>query len=454
MKSAAKLGLLLTGALVMTTGTGCSFMGLKGSSAEVAPVTNVKSADRAAKKAGKFLDKGDAARGLAYAEAAVEAAPASADMRLLLGRAYLANGRFLSAERSYIDAIELGGATPRNVISLALARIGQGKVGQATSLLNTYRADLPVADYGLAMALAGEADISVNVLTDAIRTSSADARTRQNLALAYALAGNWKGAKIMALQDLAEPQAQQRIAEWALIARPGAYQERVASILDVTPQADPGQPERLALNAAAAPVSAEAVAPEAMTAEPAELAAVGPAPAAGSRSTFDPEQNRVEESKSVRRADVPASTAAAKPAASPVNPVETAAKVEKPAVSAPAKPRQVAMVDSKSVEAPEPKRARSMPSGTHLVQLGAFSTPQNARAAWDKLSARHKGLGSFQSASSMVTINGKTLYRLAAVGFGNESSAKSFCSQIKAERGACIVRSFDRGASANRLASR
>ena len=108
-----------------------------------------------AKKADHALSKGEHDRALGFAERAVSADPENRDCRALLARVYMAKGRFASAERTLMDVMELGQADPRTVISLALARIAQGKVESAALLVDAHRSLLPVSDYGLTLALAG-----------------------------------------------------------------------------------------------------------------------------------------------------------------------------------------------------------------------------------------------------------------------------------------------------------
>ena len=82
-----------------------------------------------------------------------------------------------------MDVMELGQIDPRTVVSLALARIAQGNVDSAISLVEANRSIVPASDYGLTLALAGQSGRAVEVLSDAIRADNASARTRQNLAL-------------------------------------------------------------------------------------------------------------------------------------------------------------------------------------------------------------------------------------------------------------------------------
>jgi D-alanyl-D-alanine carboxypeptidase len=377
-----------------------------------------------AKKAEKALAKGKSERALTYAELAVEADMQNRDYRSLLARIYMSQGRFVAAERTLMDVMELGQVDPRTVISLSLARIAQGNVDSAISLVEANRSILPVSDYALTLALAGRSGDAVAVLTDAIRTDNATARTRQNLALAYALDGRWRDARVMASQDMAQTQVNERITEWAQYARPEAYTQRVAGLLKVQPNlADTGQPVRLALNSVApvglaqadiAPVPAE-IAPVAPTVE---LAAIGAAPVADSAgfAAVDTE---------VRMAETAA--------VAPVFEAPLIKATEGPAKTASAAPVKLALADI-----PSSKPAASR--GTHVVQLGAFNNAAVANDAWAKLTKRHGLLSGYQPAKTTVTVNGRKFVRLSAAGFGNAGSANAVCSQIKTQGGACFVR--------------
>jgi len=381
-----------------------------------------------AKKSEQALAKGKHDRALSYAELAVGAELQNRDYRALLARIYMAKGRFASAERTLMDVMELGQVDPRTVISLALTRIAQGNVDSAVMLVDANRSILPVSDYGLTLALAGRSADAIGILTDAVRTDSATSRTRQNLALAYALEGRWRDARIMASQDMSQDNVNERIAEWAQFVRPGAHMLRVAGLLKVRPDmSDTGQPAALALNGAAPVGLAQAelapveMAPsaDAPSAPAVELAAVGPAPTSDSVG-FAAVENDVKLADSV--VSVPA--------------------YEAPLIKAsegPAKTEVVMPVKLALADVPVSRRAGV--SGSHLVQLGAFSSTANAQAAWNKYAKRFGILNGFESASSTVTVNGKKLVRLAAMGFGNIATANAACTQIKAQGGTCFVRS-------------
>lgn len=81
----------------------------------------------------------------------------------------------------------------------------------------------------------------------------------------------------------------------------------------------------------------------------------------------------------------------------------------------------------------------SLPVGTRLAQLGAYDTPDIARAEWDRLYGR---FGEYMDGKQRViqeaSSGGRTFYRLRAAGFDDLSEARHFCSVLVAERADCI----------------
>ena len=417
-------------------------VGLSGCSTGMSGDTRSASAahDRHAASAEKALQRGDALGAIAAAEEAVARNPGDPGNRALLGQAYLAAGRFASAERSFADVIELDGADARSVIGLALARTALGKPDMARETLNAHRAILPAADYGLAIALAGDSATGVDVLTQAIRQSDDSPRTRQNLALAYALGGQWKDAQLMAARDAAPDQVLASLADWARIARPGAYQARVASLLKVTPDlADPGQPVRLALRPAEPammPVETAEAAP-AVPAYNAALPATGPAVAVDDGAPLAP----------VAEADtriVPVALPASMPS-TPAQPVaESAVRLAALAGPAPLLSRQPTRPVRQPAVAAKPKAAATksvakFAAGTSAVQLGAFESEAVARAAWQRLSKKFGALSGLKSSTAKAVVNGKTFYRLAAVNLAR-ADATRLCGALKTSGRDCFVR--------------
>ncbi|RZW02548.1 MAG: SPOR domain-containing protein, partial [Rhodobacteraceae bacterium] len=81
----------------------------------------------------------------------------------------------------------------------------------------------------------------------------------------------------------------------------------------------------------------------------------------------------------------------------------------------------------------------SIPSGTRLVQLGAFGSEDIARAEWDKATAR---FGNYMTGKERVVqeaqTGGRTFYRLRAMGFSNLADARRFCSVLVSDGANCI----------------
>src|SRR3546814_2635418 len=86
-------------------------------------------------------------------------------------------------------------------VGQAVARVAQGDRAGARAALAEVR-NAPADDYGLALALAGDTARAVEVLEPAARGMRGTSRTRQNLALAYALDGQWAKARTVAAQDV------------------------------------------------------------------------------------------------------------------------------------------------------------------------------------------------------------------------------------------------------------
>lgn len=373
--------------------------------------------DKYASSAQSALAKGTTTAAIDNAEKAVLADPRNAAYRVLLGNAYLKAGRFESARQAYDESMELGEDTSRTALSLALADIALGRHAEAIDTLNSYRDSIAASDYGLAVALAGQPQQGALVLAQALRGGENTAKVRQNLALAYALSGQWREARAMAAQDVPADQLGDRMEQWALMGYSERTRDRVANLLGVPLRGDSGQPQALAL--ANFPASKQMAAEAATRAEPAAAApalaeaAVKELPATETAAPAPWLADSSSQSQQTQLAliDVPASQPYARPAAAPARKVAAAAKP----VAAPAK------------------------AGTHLVQLGSFSTPEGARRAWRHYTARNPSLKGFSNVTTQVSVNGKQFWRVQAAGFGGYASASSMCGSVKARGGACLV---------------
>ncbi|MCL6740359.1 tetratricopeptide repeat protein [Sphingomonas sp. RB56-2] len=387
-----------------------------------------------ATKAQMALATNDVATAISLAERAVENSPRDAGFRALLGNCYLAAGRFASAEAAFKDSLTLVAQQPQIILKLALVEIAQGKNDEAKYLLAQAQGVLDVADVGLALALAGDPQNAIAVLDPAARAVGADSRTRQNLALAHALAGNWEQAKIVAGQDVPGDQLDARIQQWMALAKPARASDQVAAFIGIQPVAsDPGQPVRLALNqvenvrqAAAEPIgdvpqgltSTATVelppAPEPQ-AEPVVLASAEPAPVADvvPAAMIEP---------------TPAPVAAAMPA--------PAISEARPALS-PAAVRLSDPVPSlRKASAPRLAKGKSRA----VVQIGAYSSRDRINAAWSKATGKHASLKRFVPVTARFTASSGTFYRLAVKGFDSDREAVSLCNSLKRAGASCFVR--------------
>lgn len=413
-------------ALVLGTATiGYSVAGQATAPAAMSEAKAIAFAADAASRASKAMAKKRADRALAFAEAAVAARPTNADYRMLLGQVYLAAGRFQSAETSFADALTLDPNRERAALNLALSHVALGKQAAAKSTLAEYREKLAAADYGLATALAGDPGEAVRVLEAAARGPGADAKTRQNLALAYALNGQWTNAKVLAVQDLSPAEADVRLVQWASFAKPTGSYDQVASLLNVRPVADAGQPTRLALvpsNSQVASIAVPLAAPAAVVALPeptpptpvAEIAQIDPTPVADTaQPAFETAPTAV-----IVKAPVEAKSKPIVPRFAPV--IRASATPIKRAAFTPAVPMRKA-------------------SGRFVVQLGAFSTASVAERAWDRAAGRF-GLASYDVVKGTARVRSANLVRLSIAGFDIRSDADRLCGKIRSSGGVCFVR--------------
>lgn len=415
--------LAVTTALATSVLAGCS-------------TTAAPRADMSAGKAQTALAKGKTDQALSHAEAAVLAEPRNPAYRAMLGATYMEAGRFQSAVTSFSDARTLGDDSPRTALSLALAQIAAGDSRSAHTLLNDYRDDLDPADLGLALALAGDANQGVHIMSNAIRGGHNDAKTRQNLAYAFALKGDWRSARVMAAEDVPGDQINNRIAEWASTIAPEDFHRRVAKLLEVPVVGDIGQPAQLALAntpstqqmvadaAAELPVAAPETAPVMAAASPARelppLASYSPAPQAA-------------------KTPAPRPVAAPAPASAEARPANfgEAFAVATPSAAAPAAPRAV----SQPVVQKTPVRTAArgpVKRGDHMIQLGSFSTREQAQRAIGVYAKRYANLDQYDMVISQARVNGKTYWRVAAGDMG-KSEARSMCSGVKARGYGCIA---------------
>ncbi|MCJ8157558.1 SPOR domain-containing protein [Sphingomonas sp. LaA6.9] len=373
------------------------------------------SAADAAAAAGNALRVRDFDTAIAEAERAVSMSPREPAYRALLGHAYLQGGRLISAETAFGDTLALDPANGRATLSLTLVQIALGKRDLALETLRGAQGSIADADRGLALALAGETSAGLDMLESTARGEGASAKTRQNLALAHALAGNWGRARVIAAQDISPADLNQRMAGWVRFAQPENSWDQVATLLGIAPIEDSGQPARLALApipvseqayAAAAPV-APASEPEANP-EPIRVA-VSDAEGTLRQITFAPRQEIVQ----------------ALPAG---------------AVRADRRP-----VKQAAVSVPAPRAAEG---GRYVVQIGAYSSASRAEAAWNSSVSRFGELSSYRPVGDTYQLNGAAVHRVALGGFESRGDAERVCGRVKAKGGSCFVRAYGNGTPA------
>ena len=367
------------------------------------------------------IGSGDYTSAVDLAERAAESSPQDAGIRGLLGNAYFGAGRFASAEAAYNDSLALAPAQPQIILKRVLVQIAQGKNGEAVAALQAAQGMIDPADYGLALALAGQPYDAVQVLETAARAQGADSRVRQNLALAHALAGDWAAARTIAAQDLSADLVDARVQQWMALAKPAHAYDQVAALVGVSPAAaDPGQPVRLAL------VQSDT-----------RVVQAAPAPA--------PVQ--VAEAANVPTYESPVSQPdALAPAPAPEVPAIREAVASAAAIS-PEAPAAYAMASNfvpkpKPAKAKKPSAARpGLGSAKGVVQLGAFSSEERVSLAWDKLTRRFPTLRNYSPVSARFDGPRGTVYRLSIRGFANQQEAILRCQLLRGKGGSCFVRS-------------
>ncbi|MDQ3140274.1 MAG: tetratricopeptide repeat protein [Pseudomonadota bacterium] len=412
------IGLALTGCATGTTAQRSSFATPSTAPRDIAASASYEAAQRQA-QSGNLVDA------LRHAENAVAKSPRDAGYRMLLSDLYLKQGRFASAETAFGDVLTLDPGNSRAMLNLALAEIALGKNYAAVVRLDRLAQTEAPGDVGLAYALAGQPDRAVQMLETAARSEGADGRVRQNLALAYALTGDWQKARVTAAQDLSPADLPARMEQWATFAQPQTSFDQIARLLGVTPADDSGQPVRLALN----PVIAEPVAVA-----------------------------RVEEAVApvaVAVAEVPAYQAPAKEIVETVDyaaAVETLVTQETVAVPVPV----VRAIAPTFVAASVPFKAapRTTGSSRYIVQLGAYASAANVDRAWTQAQKRYGFGDGHAPLRATVTLPGKGIvHRLSVAGYASRGEASQSCQSIKAKGGACFVRTVS-GDAPIRIAAR
>jgi hypothetical protein len=77
--------------------------------------------------------------------------------------------------------------------------------------------------------------------------------------------------------------------------------------------------------------------------------------------------------------------------------------------------------------------------GSRLVQLGAFDTPEQARAAWGEIARRFGPIMADKDrVLQQAEAGGRSFWRLRAGGFDDLGEARRFCAALVADQADCI----------------
>ena len=343
---------------------------------------------------------------------------------------------------------------PQVVLKLALVEIAQGKNAEALSVCSTaaprrarsrpttaWRSRLPVSRTK-----------PFDVLETAARAQGADSRVRQNLALAYALSGDWTNARTIAAQDVPADQLDARIQQWMQLAkpatavRPGRGADRRHAGGRRSGPAGPPRAEqgRHALAAGRAgrrqlrSRSAVQVAAGRAAAAAASIAAAGAASrrvalAAARRSSGA----RRRRSIAARRRSAPEAPAA----------FAAMAVQRSPPARQAARPRRAA------APASAPPRIARTGNATPVVQLGAYQLAAARRRGLEPAAARRirRCAPTRRSAPASTAPKG-TFYRLSVKGFANQREALLAARRCQAPAAAASSARRGRRAGPDRLA--
>lgn len=358
------------------------------------------------------------------AEKAVALMPNNVSYRMLLGRAYLANGRFSAAETSFNDVLTLDPNNGKAALNVALMQISRGDSAAALSLLSDHRDRLSLADYGLAQALAGDLTGGLETLQNAARAPDASAKSRQNLGFAYALAGRWMEARTLASQDLSPDLVDTRMTQWSNLTHPRAAWDQVAGLLGVTPVKDGGQPQYLALAKDQNPALA-ALAPQ-----------IAPV-------TSDTDAVSAAESPQARF-ETPVVVQAPEAAAPKIVKIalDEPAAVHAPLIKAEMRPTKQFIVPASLPTPSQQTAARPIKAGQFVIQLGAFSAAARAEIAWNRAVGKVAELGNYDPSRARIKVKSASLFRLSAGAFASRDAANQVCMRVRQSGGQCFVRTI------------
>ncbi len=388
--------------------------------------------ERLAERAEQARRAGDLDLAINLAENAVAFDTEDEAARRTLATSYFAAGRLQSAAEAYADLIAMNPASDTYKFGAALTALAGGDTARAHVLLGELAAQPALAgDVGLAYVLLGEMDRGKSLLESAVRSGTSTSQTRQNLALAQALSGDWSLARVTAGIDLPPAQVDQRVAEWAALSISEDTAWRTAMLLKLNPVfGDPGRPEALAWIPPADPSAAQTASAATEGAEGEMEFPPAPLSVDAARESAMPRIDKV---------DVPVPTQqSARLSTAPTAPKES--QNEDILSQAKSEPQPLEEIEKVSQISTAPEPLPKAGQGSWLVQLGAYDRPQGLTQNWKALKVRNEFLSNYQPIQSKADVEGRTYYRLSVGRFDNCDDAGILCDAVKAAGGNCFVR--------------
>ena len=374
---------------------------------------------------------GDPAEASQHYRTALTYAPESVDARYGLGKALLASDRPEAAIEQFDRLIgdEAADTRPYVAKGVALDMIGRHAEAQAVYRSGLELGPMNVAlrtNLGLSLALAGDYKTALRVLEDAARDPKATARTRQNLALVYGLAGEMEDAAATGSADLGQGTVRRNLAYYRALRSARAITDAAARTRAVPDASEAAARARTQIAAADADAPTAPVAPAPIA--PAPIADVAPVELAP-RSQAD---------ETVSRA--PAGEAKTAKADGKLTPT-SAAVAHGDADTPDEKAQPAEVVEASFSPAPAPDHALAGTGRSYWVQVASLRSESEAKTEWQRLKDTHGALlAELPLKLQKTDLPDKgTYYRLRSGPFADVGTPKQLCDALKTRDQACLV---------------
>ena len=412
------------------------------------------------------LRGGDPISAVELAEHAVALDSSHEEARTVLAKAYFGAGRFRSAAEAYTDLITMRPRDDRHRLGAVLANLADGDTRRARDLVEPLHTKVELStDVGLAFVLLGDPERGIDLLENSVRQGISTARTRQNLALAQALAGRWNNARVTAAIDLHPKDVEARVAEWAALSVSKDPAARTAMLLKIeAAPMDAGRPAQLAYNAPKA-AAVQHAAPNPKAAGPARAQArietvslpIAPGAALTPGTLPNVAVPKAKPSNLPLRLAAAETEVVSVPAPAPAparlvraNELRVAARTPsfeaRQHAAAEVGETEVAGAEAKTADmaaAAQADGAAALPEsgeGAWLVQLGSYDRPEWVGENWQVLKTRNDFLAAYKPVRSKAEVDGRTYYRLSVGRFDTREDASAVCEAIKETGETCFLR--------------